>query len=388
MNNGLKLFSGFAAMTPRNPDDAHRAATPLELLFDLVSVIAIASAAVGLHHGLAEAHYAEGIIPYVAVFFPIWWAWMNYTWFASAYDNDDTLFRLLTMLIMAGALTMAAGVSYFFKSNELALIVAGFVVMRIGMVALWLRAASDDPERRTTCLTYAVGLILAQAYWVGLLVFQPASSGAFFLLFGLGVAIELTVPALAERQGMTPWHRHHIIERYGLLNIIVLGETLLAGSMALAQIGEGQFRAAHVHIALSTIVILFAMWWTYFAKEEHLQHKTLFSAFSWGYGHFFIYLAGAATGAGFACLVDIVSGHAEAPLLVGDYAVAVPVAIYFLGIWFVRDRVALSAPAVWVLPAFAGLILVVPLLFGLEGIAAVAALTVYVRGKFACGDDW
>lgn len=388
MSNGLKLLSGVAAMGARNPDEVHRAATPLELLFDLVSVIAIASAAVGLHHGLAGAHYAEGIIHYAAVFFPIWWAWMNYTWFASAYDNDDTLFRLLTMLIMAGALTMAAGVSYFFRSHDLALIVAGFVVMRVGMTILWLRAAAHDRERRTTCLTYAVGIGLAQVYWVGLLVFQPASSGAFFLFFGLGVLLELSVPALAERQGMTPWHRHHIIERYGLLNIIVLGETLLAGSMALAQIGEGQFRMAHVHIALSAMVILFAMWWVYFAKEDHLQHKSLSSAFSWGYGHYFIYLAGAAVGAGFACLVDIVSGHASAPLLAGDYAVAVPVALYFLGIWFVRDRVALDAPAVWVLPAFAGLVLVVPPLFGLEGVAVVAALTVYVRGRFACGDAW
>ena len=93
----------------RDSNEVHRAATPLELLFDLVSVIAIATAAAGLHHAIAEAHIADGVIKFACAFFAIWWAWMNYTWFASAYDNDDTLFRVLTMVIMSGSLTMAAG---------------------------------------------------------------------------------------------------------------------------------------------------------------------------------------------------------------------------------------------------------------------------------------
>lgn len=101
-------------MLPRDTKEAHRAATPLELFFDLVFVIAIAAAAAGLHHSVAEAHFVDGIIKYVAIFFAIWWAWMNYTWFASAYDNDDSLFRILTLVIIAGALTLAAGVSHFF----------------------------------------------------------------------------------------------------------------------------------------------------------------------------------------------------------------------------------------------------------------------------------
>jgi len=66
-------------MPPRDPQQEHRAATPLELLFDLVSVIAIAVAAAGLHHAVAEAHAVEGILKFVAAFFAIWWAWMNFT---------------------------------------------------------------------------------------------------------------------------------------------------------------------------------------------------------------------------------------------------------------------------------------------------------------------
>jgi len=88
-------------LAPRLPDEPHRASTTLELLFDLVSVVAIASAAAGLHHAIIEAHVVDGIITYVLAFFAIWWAWMNFTWFASAYDNDDTAYRLVVMVIRA-----------------------------------------------------------------------------------------------------------------------------------------------------------------------------------------------------------------------------------------------------------------------------------------------
>jgi low temperature requirement protein LtrA len=74
------------AMRARSPHDPHRAATPLELFFDLVFVVAIAQASSGLHHAIADAHALEGIGGYLMVFFAIWWAWMNFTWFASAYD--------------------------------------------------------------------------------------------------------------------------------------------------------------------------------------------------------------------------------------------------------------------------------------------------------------
>ena len=73
-------------MRARSPHEAHRTATPLELLFDLVFVVAIAQAASGLHHAIAEDHAMAGLIGYLMVFFAIWWAWMNFTWFASAYD--------------------------------------------------------------------------------------------------------------------------------------------------------------------------------------------------------------------------------------------------------------------------------------------------------------
>jgi low temperature requirement protein LtrA len=369
-------------MQARDVHQPHRVATSLELLFDLVTVIAVASAAAGLHHAIAGGHATDGVVRFAMAFFGIWWAWMNYTWFASAYDNDDVLFRLLTLAIMGGALAIASGIELFFKSLDLTMVVTGYVIMRVGMVVLWLRAALGDPARRTTALTYALGIALVQVYWAGLLWVDSSSSVRLTLLFALGAAFEIAVPALAERNGRTPWHRHHIIERYGLLNIIVLGETLLAGSLALRAVTGEHFQIALVHVALSSLVIVFSMWWLYFSKEEHLQSQDLGRSLTWGYGHVLIFAAGAAVGAGFAVVVDIVSGHAQVLLKVGNYAVAVPVALYLLGLWFVRDRFYFDGAARHVLPAFAALVLLVPLQpLALEGVAGLLAVSVFVRSR-------
>ncbi len=97
-------------MTARTVDEPHRAATPLELLFDLTFVVAVAALVTQLGHGVAEGHAAEAVGPFLQVFFAIWWAWMNFTWFASSYDTDDVPYRLLTLLQMGGVLVLAAGV--------------------------------------------------------------------------------------------------------------------------------------------------------------------------------------------------------------------------------------------------------------------------------------
>lgn len=81
-----------ARMEARDPDEPHRASTPLELFFDLTFVVAIAQAGSSLHHELVDAHVENGLTGFGLAFFAIWWAWMNFTWFASAYDTDDATY--------------------------------------------------------------------------------------------------------------------------------------------------------------------------------------------------------------------------------------------------------------------------------------------------------
>src|SRR2546423_14236996 len=96
-------------MAGRDPAETHRASTPLELFFDLTFVVAVSQAAAALHHGLVEGHASRALAGFPLVFFGIWWAWMQFTWFASAYDTDDVPYRLAVLLQLRGVLGLAAG---------------------------------------------------------------------------------------------------------------------------------------------------------------------------------------------------------------------------------------------------------------------------------------
>jgi len=71
-------------MTPRGAAERRRAATPLDLLFDLCFAVAVSFAASHLHARLAAGDCAHAVLSHSLVIFAIWWAWMNFTWFASA----------------------------------------------------------------------------------------------------------------------------------------------------------------------------------------------------------------------------------------------------------------------------------------------------------------
>lgn len=246
-------------MQPRSPDEVHRASTPLELLFDLVFVVAVALASARLHHGIVENHVGHAIVSFVMVFFPIWWAWMNFSWFASAYDTDDVPYRVLTMIKLVGALMLAAGVPAAFDSGDFLVVTLGYTVMRVALIAQWFRAWRADHERRQTTGRYIVGLLLVQAGWLALLV-APAS----FKMIGFItlVVAELMVPLWAESTGKaTTWHPEHIVERYGLFTIIVLGESILSASMAIqAAMKVGALDAQMFYLIVGGVLIVFSMW--------------------------------------------------------------------------------------------------------------------------------
>jgi low temperature requirement protein LtrA len=377
----------------RDSSQHERVSTPLELLFDLVFVVAIASNAAQLHHGLAEAHYGT-IVGYSMTWFAIWWAWMNYSWYASAYDNDDVVFRLLTFVIMVGALFLAAGVPDIFEDGQSTTVVVGYAIMRFAMVGLWLRAASGHPERRMTALWYAGGITVVQVLWIARL-WVPESwwIPSFFAL----VALELCVPLLAEvRHGYTPFHPHHIAERYGLLTIIVLGEVILSSVQAVQGVmsGEGEGLSwAMAPVIAGGLLIVFSLWWAYFARENAGMLRNPRAVWVFGYGHLPVFASVAAVGAALAAAVDVVEGDAVA----GPRPVALVLAVAVSVVWLTisglhamsdRETVATMVPAVVVTVVCVGVALLAPsmgsavLLIGLT-LATVVAVRVVVVARTA-----
>lgn len=341
----------------RSPAEAHRAATPLELFFDLVIVVAVAQAAGGLHHAVAGGHAAAGLLAYATVFFGVWWAWVNFTWLASAYDNDDVVWRLLVFVQLTGALVFAAGIPGF-AAGDRTVGIFGYVIMRLSLAVQWLRAARGDPPRRRAARRYAVGVLSVQSAWVALLLVPPPWAG-----LGVGALIlcELLVPAWAERSAPTTWHPHHIAERYGLFTIIALGESILAATVAVeTATGTGTGLLALLPVIAGGLLIVFACWWLYFERPGHAMLTSLPGAFLWGYGHYFVFASAAAVGAGLAVAVDHAAGRAPVGALAAGMAVAVPAAVFLACLWFLHARADRSAGARVVAPLVVVAILATP----------------------------
>ena len=360
-------------MTARKTDEAHRASTPLELLFDLVFVAAIAQVAAQLAHSIADGHALETLGPYLMVFFAIWWAWMNFTWFASAYDTDDVPYRALVLVQMAGVLILAAGVPSAFSGIDggFTAVTVGYLVMRVGLVALWLRAGIQHPEGRATAFRYAAAISAVQALWVLRLLL---TDGGPWWVFVIIAAADLSVPLWAERTGHTAWHPHHIAERYGLFTIIVLGESVLASTVGVQDALEGGGLSFDlIVIALAGLVLLFVLWWLYFSEPagDGLSRRRELS-FVWGYGHYLIFAALAAVGAGLEVAVEQAGHHTETSDQVVALAVAIPVAVFLVVLWAVHapivDRVVINPVAI-----FAAAVLVIA--------AAAAASSIGVAGS-------
>ena len=296
-------------------------ATPLELLTDLCFVVAVAQAATGLHHAISEGHAASGVGHFAMAFFAIWWTWLNFTWFTSAYDNDDGIARLLTIFQILGSLVLAAGIVRFFNDDAL-LIIVGYVIMRIALVIQWLRVSRNDPEHALTARRYALGIVLVQIGWIG---FYFVPSAVYVPTFLVLVLCEFAVPIWSEKPGMTPWHPHHIAERYSLFFIIVLGETILSTTIAIQDAVDGEHPAAQVtYVVIGGILIVFSLWWLYFQRNagEVIGGDNV-SPFVWGFGHYFIFAAAAAIGAGLASRVDFWTHHGDGSALVTGAAVTV-----------------------------------------------------------------
>ena len=362
-------------LTPRNPHESHRVATPLELLFDLIFVVAIATAGQQLHHSIVENHWAHGLTLYFMVFFALWWAWMNFSWFASAYDNDDAIYRILTFIQIIGSLVIAAGIPFAFQQQNFDVIIIGYVIMRLSLVTQWFRVAVNDLERRQTALRYAFGIIIVQVGWL-LFHFTPINFTIY--LFLLLVVMELSVPIFAEAHNMTPWHPHHISERYALLTIIVLGESIIGCFAAISDaLSQQLFSTELLFLMIGGLLIMFTMWWAYFDHEVADRLVSQKRAFIWGYGHFFIFVSIAALGAGLAAAVDVVTHQAEVSGQQVAYFVAVSLIIYNVTLWFLHELHHLSGFKRWLYPITTIVVLCIPMFIQSLGYSIFAIAIVY-----------
>jgi low temperature requirement protein LtrA len=280
-------------------------------------------------------------------------------------------------------LILAAGVPRAFDHRDFAVITVGYAVMRAAQVSQWLRAAHDDPPRRRTNVRYAAGIGACMAGWVALL----AAHGTVQLFgFVVMITIELLVPIWAERPAGTTWHPSHIAERYGLFTLIVLGESVASATVAVqSALDAGRALRSLLAIGLGSLLVVFSMWWVYFAQpvedvvgraRNRFEARSSRASFAWGYGNFVLFAAAAAVGAGLAVATEQATAHTRLSARAAGLSAAIPAAIYLLCVWVFSVGPGGRAGTRWVLPAGAGAVVVAAALgVGVLGTGVLLALT-------------
>jgi low temperature requirement protein LtrA len=373
-------------MRARDTSEPHRASSPLEALYDLVFVVAIGSLVGQVAHAIEGGDVVAKIVPFLFVFFAIWWAWINFTWFSSAYDTDDIAYRLLAVVQMGGALVLAAGVPAA-VGNDYRAVVVGYVIMRVGQIALWVRAAVEDRASAGTTLRYAAGAAVVQVLWA-LRLLLPSDPGWQIGSFVVLAAMEMSVPVWAERRRRMAWHPHHIAERYALFLLILLGESVLAAVTGLhAALEAHGVTATLVVVAVAGLVLLVAIWWAYFLQPAGagLERRRQFGFF-WGYGHALLFAALAAIGAALEAAVQAGVHPDAGEELTAGLALAIPTAVALVLVWGLHVPLLERSgyPAAVAVPA-AVLVLVAGAMSGVIGLVGAVVLIAVVAAASVAG---
>lgn len=388
---GDRVRANLIAMTGRDPDQSERSSSPLELLLDLTFVVAVGIASSHFAELLAEGHIASAVVAFMLAMSAISVAWIGFSWFASAFDTDDWLYRIITMVQMSGVVVLALGLPTMFHSIDeghgldMRVMVLGYVVMRLALICQWWRASRTSTFRAVAIANIRWTAIIQILWLVVAFMGFGLSDGVILVLFGAVALMDLLMPVFAGAVKRTPWHPRHIAERYGLFTIIVLGESLvgtLASSSGMLGGGSGvRWSADVVAIIVAGVGLTFGMWWVYFTApfgDALIRHRG--RAYIFGYGHIPLFIAVAAVGGGLHVAGLQLEHQSELGAVAVVLCLAVPVAAYLLSVYALYSILLATSDSlhVWLLVATMGVLVLAVALAALGVEISVCLLVIMI----------
>lgn len=121
------------------------------------------------------------------------------------------------------------------------------------------------------------------------------------------------------------------------------------------------FDQALILLMIGGVILMFTMWWAYFDHEIAERLDSRKRAFTWGYGHFFIFISIAVIGASLAASIDVATHHAEISTQMMGYFIAVPVVVYTASLWILHEAHHLQGIKKWLYPLTSLIVLAIPL---------------------------
>lgn len=300
-----------------------RHATWLELFFDLVFVFAIAELSHMLHSDLSWT----GIAGFAALFVPVWWLWIDFSYYADQFDVDNGPYRLVMLGVMFGLVVMALTISDALRGGS-AEFAAVYTTMRLVIICLYAQAWRFVPQSRELTARYILSFSVAFFLWLlSIAVPEPAR----FWLWAVALLIEISngpITYLTIRN--VPTQKSHMDERFGLFVIIVLGEAMIAVATGVSQT-DWQWRS--VLTGMGGFLTAVSLWWMYFERADESTinwalrsgRLALLRSYIYGYSHLFAFMGIVATGVGIQFAIEAASGHAFAAeartILCGGFAI-------------------------------------------------------------------
>jgi low temperature requirement protein LtrA len=284
---------------PHGEQPRERVVGPLELFYDLAVVVLVAQAA----HRLAGHLSWAGLGQFAAVFALVWIAWLNGSLHHELHGHEDARARNTFLLQILALVALGAFIPEAGGARGAAFAVAAAVLFAVLAVLWGLAARGDRPEYRRSSRMYVTGTAAAAVLLAGS-AFLPASArvlawGVIDVAYLAGFAALLLIATPAEAAGFTITDA--LIERFGLLIIIVLGETLTGVVQGLA--GE-PVSALALSVGLIAVVVGFGAWWTYFDFAGHRRvGEDRAATLQWLLGHLPLTAAIAVMGAAMVSLI-------------------------------------------------------------------------------------
>lgn len=244
-----------------------RQATWLELFFDLVFVAVIGV----VTHELAYTHdghiSAIQFLRFPLVFIPVWWIWATHTLYANRFDNNDRAHRAFALVIMALVVLLSTYErdSYGEKFQQFALL---YSVIRVMLAMLYLRIYLKHKNEVCFAKEMMVAILIGAVISGCSILFSGISK---FIVFYAGIMIDMGLQLmLRNKTKQFPVDRKHLVERIGLLALIILGESVISMINSLSQIKVWDNYA--IAAAVSGFTIVWAIWWIYFDSFSKLEH--------------------------------------------------------------------------------------------------------------------
>jgi len=257
-------------------DQGERHATWLELFFDLVFVISIAEVA----HTLEDYRTLADFLGTAGLFVAVWWAWVGYTVYADRFDTDDVAHRVLVLAGMLAVIAMALSVHDALHGGSARFALA-FVAVRGIVLLLNARARRHAAPARPLLNLFLAAFSTGAALWL-LSVFVPEP--ARYVLWGVALVIELSAPWVGRRQIVkAPVHASHLVERFGLFTLIVLGESVVRVAQGAADVDD--WTTATLAAAGGGFLLVAGLWWLYFDRLDEGAVRSVLRGLVWNYTH-------------------------------------------------------------------------------------------------------